>query len=168
MVVLHQGHPVGEAERYAQLHLILRLVLPVPAFSLGLPEYRLGEGVLPRQLGDIVQNAVFILKIGGGKLARGGLLLKAEGHPRVDHCLALHHVGVVVHRDVDVGKNLQVGLPAEGRARLLSPVGGLLFQTAHVFALFKVEGVFEAVPPDGGVEELAGVLGGAGAQAIEA
>ena len=168
MVVLHHGHPVGEAEGHAQLHLILRLVVPVPALPLRLPEDRLGEGVLPRQFGDIVQNSVFILKVSGSKFPRGGLLLKPEGHPRVDHRLALHHIGVVVHRDVDVGKDLQIGLPAECGARLLAPVGGFLLQAAHVFSLFKVERVFESVPPDGGVEKLTGVLGGAGAQAVEA
>ena len=83
------GHLIGEAEGDRQLHLVLRLVRPVPALPLGLPEHRLGEGLLPGQLGDIVQNAVLILKIGGGKFIRGGLLPKAEGDPGVDHRLAL-------------------------------------------------------------------------------
>ena len=168
MVVLDDGHLVGEAEGDRQLHLVLRLVRPVPSLPLSLPEHRLGEGLLPGQLGDIVQNAVLILKIGAGEFSWGGLLPKAEGDPGVDHRLALEHVGVVVHRDVDIGKDLQVGLPADGGARLFSPVGGLLLQPADVLALLKVERVFEAVPPDGGVKVFAGVLGGAGAQAVQA
>ena len=168
VVVLDDGHLIGEAEGDRQLHLVLRLVRPVPSLPLSLPEHRLGEGLLPGQLGDIVQNAVLILKIGAGEFSWGGLLPKAEGDPGVDHRLALEHVGVVVHRDVDVGKDLQVGLPADGGARLFSPVGGLLLQPADVLALLKVERVFEAVPPDGGVKVFAGVLGGAGAQAVQA
>ena len=168
MVVFDDGHLVGEAEGHGQLYLVLRLVRPVPALSLGLPEHRLGEGVLSGQLGDIVQNAVFILEIGGGKFVGGGLLPEAEGDPGVDHRLALEHVGVVVHRDADVGEHLQVGLPADGGAGLFAPVGGLLFQPAHVFPLLKVERIVEAVPPHIHVHIRAGILGGAGAQAVQA
>ena len=81
--MLDDRHLVGEAEGHGQLHLVLRLVRPVPALPLGLPEHRLGEGVLPGQLGDIVQDAVLILEIGGGKFVGGGLLPEAEGDPGV-------------------------------------------------------------------------------------
>ena len=168
MVVLHHRHPVGEAEGDGQLHLVLRLIRPVPALPLRLPEHRLGEGLFPRQLGHIVQDPIVIPEIRGGKPPGGGLLPEAEGHPRVHHRLPLHHVGVVVHGDVDVGKDLQIGLPAEDGARLFSPVCGLLVQAAHIFSLFKVEGVFEAVPPDGRVKIFAGILGGTGAKAVQA
>ena len=50
----------------------------------------------------------------------------------------------------------------------LFPVGRLLLHVAHDLALLKVEGVFEAVPVDHRVEIFAGVLGGAGAQAVQA
>ena len=43
----------------------------------------------------------------------GGLLLKAEGHPRVDHRLPFEHVQVVIQGNVDVGKDLQIRLPDE-------------------------------------------------------
>ena len=36
------------------------------------------------------------------------------------------------------------------------------------FSLLKVEGVFEAVPPDGRVKIFAGILGGTGAKAVQA
>ena len=79
------------------------------------------------------------------------LVAKAEGDPGVDHGLTLHHIQVKFHRDVDVGKDLQIGLPVEEGAGLF-PVSGFLLKAAHIFALFKVEGVFEAVPVDDGVE----------------
>ena len=63
-------------------------------------------------------------------------------------------------RDVDVGKDVEIGLPAEGGAGLL-PVGGLLVQLADDLALFKMERILEAVAADGGVEILRGVLRGA-------
>ena len=167
MVVLDDLDPVGEAEGYRQLHLVLRLVRPVPALTLSLPEHRGGQGVLPGQLGDVVHDAVFIAEVGGLKLAGGGLHFQAEHHTRVDHGLAFEHILVVLHGDVDVGKDLQVGLPAEGGTRLFAPVRGLLLESADVFTLLEVEGVFKAVPADGSVKVFAGVLGGTGAQAVE-
>ena len=166
MVVLDDLHRVGEAEGHRQLHLVLGLVRPVAAPALGLPEHGLGEGILPGQLPHVVHDAVVVLEIGGLK-PPAHLVAEAEGHPGVDHRLALHHVQVEVHRDIDVGEHVQVGLPVEAGAGLFPVVGGL-GQSAHVLALLKVEGVLKPVPVDDGVEVGGGVLGGAGAQAVEA
>ena len=166
MVVLDNLHRVGEAEGDGELHLVLGLVRPVPAPPLGLPEHGQGEGVLPRQLLHIVLNAVFVLEVGGLELPPH-LVAEAEGDPGVDHRLALEHVGVVLHGDIDVGKHIQIRLPAEAGAGLFAGVG-LLFQAAHVLALLEVEGVLKAVPVDHRIKVRAGVLGGAGAQAVEA
>ena len=166
VVVLDDLHRVGEAKGDGELHLVLGLVRPVPAPPLGLPEHGQGEGVLPRQLLHIVLNAVFVLEVGGLELPPH-LVAEAEGDPGVDHRLALEHVGVVLHGDVDVGKHVQIRLPAEAGAGLFAGVG-LLFQAAHVLALLEVEGVLKAVPVDHRIKVRAGVLGGAGAQAVEA
>ena len=50
VVMLDDLDPVGKTEGHGQLHLVLRLVGPVPAFSLRLPEHRLGQCILPHQL----------------------------------------------------------------------------------------------------------------------
>ena len=50
----------------------------------------------------------------------------------------------------------------------LFPVRGFLLHLAHDLALLEVEGVLEAVPVDDRVKVFAGVLGGAGAKAVEA
>ena len=118
MVVLDDLDPVGEAEGHGELHLVVGLVGPVPALPLGLPEHRLGEAVLPGQLPDIVLDAVLVLEVGGLELAPH-LVAEPEGDPGVDHRLALEDVQEVLHRDVDVGEDLQVGLPAELGAGLL-------------------------------------------------
>ena len=167
MVILDDIHRVGKTEGDRQLYLIFRLVLPVPALALGLPEHRLGQGLFPRQLLDVVLDAVFVEEIGGLEPAGGGLVLEPEGDPGVDHSLALHHIGVIFRWDINVRKHVQVGLPVEGGAGLFPGVG-LFLEPAHVLAFFKVEGVLEAVPADEGVKVLAGVLGGAGAQTVEA
>ena len=137
-VILTEFDPVGEAEGHGELHLVVGLVGPVPALPLGLPEHRLGEAVLPGQLPDIVLDAVLILEVGGLELAPH-LVAEPEGDPGVDHRLALQHVQKIFHRDVDIGKDLQVGLPAEFGAGLFAGVGRLP-EAADVLALFKVEG----------------------------
>ena len=48
------------------------------------------------------------------------------------------------------------------------PGGVLGMEPPHVLTFFKVEGVLFAVPIDGGVKIFRRVLGGAGAQAVEA
>ena len=121
--------------------------------------------------GNQISKAGLLLgieEILGLELIGRDFVLEAEGDAGIDHGLPLHDIQIVFHGDVDVGKDLQIGLPAEGGAGLFALVGGLLFQTADVLALFKVEGVFKAVAPDGGVEELGGILGGAGAQTVQA
>ena len=94
----------------------------------------------------------------------------AEGHPGVDHRLALHDGGEVLRRDVDVGEDLQVRQPPGPGAGPLPGQGGLLQLLALLaqgLALFEVELVLVPVPPHGDVHVGGGVLGGAGAQAVE-
>ena len=167
VVILDDLGLIGEAEGYRQLYLILGLVLPVPAPALRLPEYGHGQRLLARQLGHIVLDPVLILKIRRLKLA-ALLVPEPEQHPRIYHGLALHNVFKILCWYSDVGKNLQVGFPADGGARLLSTVGGLHLQSAYIFALLEVQGVLFPVPPYSDVHILAGVLGGAGAQAVQA
>ena len=167
MVILDDLALVGEAEGHRQLDLILGLVLPVTAPALSLPEHGQGQGVLPRQLGHIVLDPVLVLKIRGLEFSVL-LILKAEYHPRVHHGLTLHDVLEVGGGHGDVGKYLQIGLPPDGGARLFPPVGGLYLQATHVLPLLEVQGVLLTVPPDGDVHILAGVLGGAGTQAVQA
>ena len=169
--MLDHRRPVGEAQGGAQLDLILVLVGAVPAPLLRLPVYRLGQRLLPGQLPDIVGDAVFIEKFRGLKLSRRRLHPQAEGDPGVDHRLPPHHVGKVRRGDVDVREDLQVREPAGPGAGLPSGQGDLLqflALLAHDLALFEMELVLESVPPDGDVHIVRGILGGAGAQAVEA
>ena len=95
------------------------------------------------------------------------LIAEAEGNALVDHGLTAQDIPEILHRNVDLRKDLLVRLPVEERAGLF-PVCGLLFQAAHVPALFKMEIIPVAVPADGGVKEFRGILGGAGAQTVQA
>ena len=157
---------IGKAEGYRELHLILWLVLPVAAAAFRLPKYRGGQALFPCQLGHIVDDAVFITEVLRGELTVH-LVPETEGDPGVDHRLTLHHVHIVGGRDVDVCKDLQIGLPAEDRPCLFS-VGGGLLQSADVFTLFEVQLIFKAVPVNRGIKIFAGVLGGTRAKAVEA
>ncbi|CDC68065.1 uncharacterized protein BN503_01068 [Oscillibacter sp. CAG:155] len=108
VIVFDDVHPVGKAQGHAELDLVLRLVRPVPALLLRLPEHGGGEGPLAGKLLDIVHDAVFIKKVRLLKLARRRLAAEAEGNAGVHHRLALHDVGKVFRRDGDVGKHIQV------------------------------------------------------------
>ena len=82
--------------------------------------------------------------------------------------LPLHHIPVIVQGDVDVGEHLQVRQPANGGAGPLF-IGGQLraLQLAHNLAPLEVEAVLPALAPHGDVHVAGGVLGGAGAKAVE-
>ena len=123
-------------------------------------------GGLAGQLGHIVGNAVFVGEEGLLK-APLPLVPKAEDHPRVHHRLAVEDVGEVVCGDVRLGEDLQVGQPGDGGARLL-PVGGGDLHLSHQASLFKMQVIPLAVPADHHVHKPGGILGGAGAQAIQA
>ena len=171
VVVLDDRHLVGEAAGDAELHLVLVLVRPVTAPPFGLPVDRVRQGGLSRQLADVVGDAVLIEKFRGVEFSRRGLHPQAEGDARVDHRLALHDAGKILGGDVDVGEYLQIREPAGAGAGLFAGQGGLLELLTlftHHFALPEVELVLEAVPPDGDVHVVGRILGGAGAQAVEA
>ncbi|MPM58619.1 hypothetical protein SDC9_105451 [bioreactor metagenome] len=101
------------------------------------------------------------------KLSRLRLAAEAEGDTRVHHSLTLHHVGKVFRRNGGVRKHVQIRQPPNGGAGFLAPVGRLLAQSAYILTLFEVQGVFLPVPPDGHVHIFGGVLGGAGAKAVQ-
>ena len=156
--MLHDGHPVGEAQRHAELHLILRLVGAIAATALGFPEHRLGEGVVPRQLGDVVLNAAGVEELLGVELARRRLVQQAEGDAGVDHRLTLHGVPVVVQRHGDIGEHVQIRQPMDAGAGFLLVGGQLLhLKAADVLALLKVGGVLLAAAPNGNVHVRRGV-----------
>ena len=170
MVILDLRHRGREAERARQLDLVFRLVRAVAAAALALEELHRSQRILARKLGHIVHNAVLVEKLGGLELA-ARLVLQDELDVAVDHRLPLERVQIVVHRDVDIREYLKVGLPADGGAGLFR--GGGLFDKAllgagFVFALFKVQGVLEPVAHHGHVHVFRGILGCAGAEAVQA
>ena len=165
MIELNVADLLGKAEGGGDFQLHLRPVFRVPAPALGLPVHGHGKGIVPHQLLDILFDAVGVAIFLGFELAPH-LVAEAEGDALIHHRLAAQHVPVVFHGDVDVREHLLVRLPVEAGAGLF-PVGRLLLQAADVPALLKVEGVFEAVPPDDRIKEFRGVLGGAGAQTVE-
>ena len=93
-----------------------------------------------------------------------------EGNPGVHHRLALHHAGEILRRDIDVREHLQVGKPPGPGAGLfrLGLGQGRFLELPRNLPPLEAEAVFKAVPPDGDVHVPGGVLGGAGAQAVEA
>ena len=166
MVELDVADLLGKAEGRRDFQLHFRPCFRVPAPALGLPVHGHGKGIVPHQLLDILPDAVGVTIFLGFELS-AHLVAEAEGQPLVHHRLTAQHVPVIFHGNVDVREHLLVRLPVEAGAGLF-PVGWLLFQAANVPALLKVEGVLEAVPADDRVKEFRGVLGGAGAQAVEA
>ena len=170
MVVFQGRHLVGKAEGGGELDLIVGLVLPVPAPALGRDEAGRGKGPLPRDLGHIVGDAVFIAVIRGLKLA---VLfhLQPEGDPGVDHGLLVQNVTEIFLGNVDIREHFPVRPPADGGAGFF-PVGRLRHQLLALFAaylaLFEVKLILLSVPPDGHVHVFRGVLGGAGAQTVKA
>ena len=169
MVVFAQGGLVGEAQRHAELHLVLRLVRPIPAPALRLPVHRLRQGIQTRQLPDVILDTVLVDELFCLVLSGGCLVFQPEGHAGVDHRLPPHHLPVVVHRDIDIGKHVQVRQPADGGTGTLL-IAGLFadLQLAHDLAALKVQAVLLSVAPHGHVHIAGGVLSGAGAQAVQA
>ena len=168
--MLNDLHPVGKAAGGRELHLVLRLVRPIPAPLFRLPEYRGRQGSLPGQLRHIVLDAVLVNEILLRQRAVLLLIPELEGNPLIHHCLTAQYIREIFRRDGNVGKHIQIRQPAGAGAGpfRLRFRQRRFFQSAHDLAPFKVELILKAVPPDGDVHVAGGVLGGAGAQTIEA
>ena len=170
VVVLDDLHFVGKAAGGRELHLVFRLIRTVPAPLFRLPEHRSGQSALPGQLRHIVLNAVLVNEILLRQRAVLLLIPELEGNPLIHHRLTAQYIREVFRWNGNIGKHIQIRQPAGAGAGLshlrLGQRG--LFQFAHDLAPLKVELVLKAVPPDGDVHVAGGVLGGAGAQTVEA
>ena len=166
MIVLRVAYLLAEAEGGGNFQLHFRAVFRIPAPALCLPVHRHGKGIIPYQFLNILADAVGIAILLRFKLA-AHLVAEPEGNALIHYRLTAQHIPEVVCRNVNIRKYLFVRLPMEYGAGLF-PVGGLFFQAAHISALFKVQIIAEAVPADGGVKKLRSILGGAGAQAVQA
>ena len=163
-------HPVGETKGGGNADLVLGLVLAVAAAALRLPEDGGGQGVFTRDLGDIVDDAVFVDEVLRLKVAGEDFVFEAERDARVDDGLTAQRFDIVVGGNVDIGKHVEVGQPARARAGFAAAVGRLdpelIALFAHGLAAFKVQGVFVPVAPDGHVHIARGIL--RRAEAVEA
>lgn len=166
VIVFETVDTVREAQGGGNAHLVFRLVFTVAALALGLPELRHGQRLLTCNFVYIIQNAVGIAVIRLDEFA-AFLIAERERHARVDDSLPLERVLKIFLRNVDVGEDGQIGLPAEDGAGGLA-VRRLLFHFADELALFKVQGVFKPVAADGRVKILGRILRGAGAEAVQA
>ena len=172
MVVLDALDLVGKAARAGELYFILGLILAVAAAALGLPEDGRREGVLARDLADIVDDAVFVEKVLRFKAAGQDLVFEPEGDAGVHNGLTAQGLDIIINGNVDVGKNVEVGQPARARAGLSAAVGRLDREFLPLFArrlaALKVQGILVPVAPDGHVHVARGILRGAGAETVEA
>ena len=151
VVVFQQLYLIRETKSRTHAHLVVRLVLAVPAHGLALAAEHRGQGVLPSHLCHIIRDAVLVAPAFVPRLAGGGVFFlfigKVEGKPRVDHGLTAQHILIVAAGHIDIGKHLIVRFPVDDTAGTASLVGFLL-QAAHVLALFKVQMVVVTVTVD--------------------
>ena len=171
VVVFQQLYLIRETKSRTHAHLVVRLILAVPAHSLALAAEHGGQGVFPCYFCHIVRDAVLVAPAFVPRLAGGGVFFlfigKVEGKPRVDHGLTAQHILIVAAGHIDIGKHLIVRFPLDNTAGAASLVGFLL-QAAHVLALFKVQMVVVTVAVDIGGHPCRGVLGGAQTQTVQA
>ena len=148
---------VRKAKRRVYFNLVFGLVLAVSALSFGLPELNGGKLFLPYRLIYIVLNTVFINDFLLHK-ACALLLFKNKQQPVIYDCLPFKGINKILGGNINVGKNLNIGLPAGFGACVLAVVG-LFFKTAHIVAFFKVQVIFKPVALYFHVHIFRGILG---------
>ena len=134
---------VRKAKRRVYFNLVFGLVLSVLTLSFGLPELNGGKPFLPYRLIYIVLNTVFINNFLLHK-ARALLLFKNKQQPIVYNCLPFKGIKKILGGNINVGKNLNIGLPA-GFCTCVLAVVGLFFKPANIVALFKMQVIFKPV-----------------------
>ena len=165
MVILQQLRPVRKAAGYLHFHLILRLILPVAAFSLRLPVLHAGDRFLSGQFPDIIHNAVFVAEFLGFKFV-SHLIAEHEQQPRIDDRLSLEHLSIVLYRDIDIGKNIQIRFPADAASGFFLCCL-FLMKAAYILPLLKAQRVAISIPEDLDIHIFGGILRRAKAQAVE-
>ena len=166
VIVFQTLYLVGKSQGNAQLHLIIRLILPVSALSLTAPVLDRGQRRFAGNFPDIVCNAIFIEEL---LLCKGAVCLFLPEHKqqvRVYNCLPPQCVTVVIIRHVNFRKDIQIRHPAGTGAGLLFPCR-LFFQAANIFPFFKVQVVLIAVPNNFHIHIGRCKLGGTQTQAVE-
>ena len=170
MIILDLGHRRRKTKRAGQLDLVFRLIRAVAAAALALQKLHRSQRVFPRKFGHIVHNTILIEKLRGLKLVTR-LVFEHKFDMAVDYRLPLERVQIIVHRDIDIREHLKVGLPADRGAGLFAVCRlfmKALLGAGFVFALFKVQGVLKPVAHHGHVHVFRGILGRAGAEAVQA
>ena len=183
MIIFNNGICVGETEGSLGLYPVFGLVLAVTALLFCLAEIGGAQGggggglfaFLLRsdagQLFHIVQNAPFIHQLGGLKLAGLGLVFEDKLQTGVDHSLTLQGFQEELQRDVDIGKDFQIRFEALTGAGLFAGIRGLAHavrRIGDVFALAELKLIHEAVTTRDDRHIFGSILGGAGAQTVEA
>ena len=165
MIILDVVQLLAEAKGGCDFQLHFRPIFCIPAPALRFPIDRHGKGLVAGELLHILANTVGIAIFLGFKFS-AYLVAELESDALIHHRLPPQHIPIIVYRDVDVRKDLLIRLPVEHRTGFSTPVRGLLFQSALVSALFKVQVIAEAVPTDGGIKKFRSILGGTGAKAV--
>ena len=168
VVVLRQVQAIGKGERHVDLHVVKGKVFTVSHPLFGLPELNGGHRVVAAELAHVVLDAVFVAENRRFKFFRRDLVFENKLHARIDDRLPAERVRIVLDRHRDVGKDLEIRLPANDRAGVLLFRIWLLFQAADVLAALKMQRVAEAVVADVRIHILRGVLRRAEAEAVEA
>ena len=171
MVIFH--HRVGVAEAECRLYLdpVFRLIGAVAAVFFSFGKADAGNGVGAGQLGDVIDDAVGIADLLFGKAALFLLDAQDKAQAGIDHCLLFEHSGKIFVGNVNVGENIQVGqkmLDGAGAPTVVGLTDQPVLAGGDVFAPLKAQTVFEAVAVGGDFHIAGSVLGGAGAQTVEA
>ena len=171
VVILQQSSHIGKTEGCLDLYLVFRLVRPVSSPALGLIELHRGQGIVPGQLLYIVHNAVFVVKVLFLKLALLHLLTEVKTQSLIDHGLLFQHLLKIFSGDAGVGEHIQVQFETVGGTRLFWGTG--LFQQfvrpfGHILSPAEMEGILPAIPAGDHIHIFRRILGGAGAQTVEA
>ena len=165
VVVFNLLIAVGKGQRHIDLGAVFRLVGAVAHLALRLPELHRGQRILPHHFLHMIDNAVLVQKFRGLKFAVH-LVAEHKFDAVVDNGLPLDGIQIVLHRDMDIRKDLDIGLPANLGPGCLSAVRFFL-QAAHIFAALKMQGIPEPVAAHLHIHILGGILRGAQAQAVQ-
>ena len=165
MIVFLKRMTVAERQRRVDFYLVFRLVIAVPASALGLPELNGRQRFITYGLGHIILYTVSVHYILLNKFC-ALLLPENEKQTVVYYRLPFERVKKILGRYIYIGKNLNIRFPACFCPRVLSGIR-LLFKTADVIALFKMQIVFVSVALYLNIHILRSILRGAKPQAVK-
>ena len=169
MIIFQPGNAGGKTEGTIEQYLVFRLIRTVFTSALTAEGLDGGQVFLLRNFRHIICNAIVIAKFRFHHAFRC-FIAENKFQMGIDDCLPLESIQIIIFRNGNISKYLQIRLPADDSTSIFLVILFLTetgFGPGLIFALFKMQAVFHPITANGDIHIFRRILCGTGTQTIQ-